>query len=183
MIIGLGSDIVDVRRIADGDRASWRAVPWPHLHATERAKAEQPRQCGRNLRQAVCRQGSLRQGARHRATARRFLARHGRGQSCRRTPDDETDRRRAVAAAGDHAARLRGQDRCFTDRRGPDRAGDRHYFRGARVGCREAHVERENMQSSQLFALAAPALFIACRGTSRYKVAGERMPIGGTKGL
>ena len=80
MIIGLGSDIVDVRRIADvierhGERFLGRIFT-----ATERAKADQRANSRRNLRQAVCREGSLRQGAWHGVTAGRFLARYGRGQ-------------------------------------------------------------------------------------------------------
>ena len=40
MIIGLGSDLCDIRRIEQGDRALWRPLPRPHLHRAERTKAD-----------------------------------------------------------------------------------------------------------------------------------------------
>ena len=80
MIIGLGSDIVDIRRIEKtinrfGDRFLNRVFT-----ATERGKSRQPRQPGRFLRPPVRRQGGLRQGAWHRYRLRRVLARYGGGQ-------------------------------------------------------------------------------------------------------
>ena len=69
MIIGIGSDIVDVRRIESvierhGERFIARIFT-----ATERAKADGRANRVRNLRQAVCGQGGLRQGARAPASA------------------------------------------------------------------------------------------------------------------
>ena len=43
MILGIGSDITDVRRIAKVHRASRRPLHRPHLHAAERARAERRR--------------------------------------------------------------------------------------------------------------------------------------------
>ena len=81
MIIGLGSDIVDVRRIErviarHGDRFLDRVFT-----AGRAGQGRTARQPHRNLRQAFRRQGGLRQSARHRFPPRRVLARHRRGQS------------------------------------------------------------------------------------------------------
>ena len=94
MILGIGSDITDIRRIAKvierhGERFLER------IFTDDRARARRaPEEPRRDLRQALRRQGGLRQGARHRHARRRVVARHGRGQS-------------AVGAA-DHAAHRRG---------------------------------------------------------------------------
>ena len=105
MILGIGSDLIDIRRIEEtlerfGDRFIERIFT-----EIERRKSDAPRQPRRQLRQALRRQGGLRQGAGHRLSRRRVLARHGRGQSAGRQADHEADRRRAGAAGRDHAAR------------------------------------------------------------------------------
>ena len=81
MIIGIGSDISDVRRIAKvierhGERFLDRI--FTDDRARQGGQAAQPR---RDLRQALRRQGGLRQGARYRLARRRVVARHGRRQS------------------------------------------------------------------------------------------------------
>ena len=72
MIIGIGSDLIDIRRVAKvierhGDRFLDRIFT-----EAERARAGAPRQKredgGGDLRQAVRRQGGLFQGARHRVS-------------------------------------------------------------------------------------------------------------------
>ena len=131
MIIGLGSDIVDVRRIAKvierhGERFLDRIFT-----ATERTKAE-------NRANAV------------ETYAKRFAAKEAcakaLGTGLRRgvfwrdmgvvnlsggRPTMKLTGGALVRLQVDHACRLRSQDRCFTDRRRPDRAGHRHYLRGA----------------------------------------------------
>ncbi len=131
MIIGLGSDIVDVRRIArviarHGDRFIDRIFT-----PLERAKAE-----GRANKVETY--------------AKRFAAKEAcakaLGTGLRRgvfwrdmgvvnmpggRPDDETDRRRLQPAHGDYARRQRGKDRLQPHRRRSDRAGDRRHIRGA----------------------------------------------------
>ena len=83
MIIGIGSDLIDIRRVAKViERHGERFLDRIFTEA-ERAKAERrarTRKGGRDLRQALRRQGGLRQGAGHRHSARRLVARHGRGQ-------------------------------------------------------------------------------------------------------
>ena len=116
MIIGLGSDMVDVRRIARSIERHGERFLGRIFTAGRTRQGRETRQPGRNLRQAFRRQGSLLQGARHRFPQRRVLARHGRGQSALGASDHAADRRRAQAAAGDHAGRLRGQiDVSLTD--------------------------------------------------------------------
>ena len=134
MILGIGSDITDVRRIAKvierhGDRFLDRIFT-----PTERARAERQKEPRRDLRQALRRQGGLRQGARHGHARRRLVARHGRGQPPRRAADHAADRRRAAPAAGDDAARLRSADRPHHLRRRPDGDGLCHHLGGAGVG-------------------------------------------------
>ena len=102
MIIGLGSDLCDIRRIEE-TLAVRRPIRDALLHRNRAAQSDR-RAARRLLRQALRRQGSLRQGARHGAQPRRLLARHGRGQPAERQADDATDRRRGGAAGGDHAA-------------------------------------------------------------------------------
>ena len=165
MIIGLGSDLVDMRRIAKVDRAPRRAFPRPHLHPAERAKAE-------------------RRANRVETYAKRFAAKEAcakaLGTGLRRgvfwrdmgvvnlpsgRPDHEADRRRAGAAAGDHAARLRGPDRCFADRRRPAGAGHRHHFGRARSAARKTlhGLERQESSIRQTAYAMLSAIFIACR--------------------
>ncbi len=77
MIIGLGNDLIDIRRIEKsilrfGDRFLERIFT-----DVERGEVGQAGPARGLLRQALRRQGGLRQGARHRAETRRLLARHG----------------------------------------------------------------------------------------------------------
>ena len=54
-------------------RALWRAFPRPRLHGGGAHALRAPRRPRRELRQALCRQGGVRQGARHRLPRRRVL--------------------------------------------------------------------------------------------------------------
>ena len=108
MIVGIGSDLCDIRRIeATLERFGERFVARCFTEI-ERRRSDAPRRPRRLLRQAVRRQGGLRQGARHGAEARRVLARHGGRQPAVRPADDAADRRRGRAPEGDPAARDRG---------------------------------------------------------------------------
>jgi len=74
VILGIGTDLVDIRRIErtiarHGDRFLDRIFT-----ATERRIAERRANPAANLRQTLCRQGSLRQGARNRISRRGFLS-------------------------------------------------------------------------------------------------------------
>ena len=80
MILGLGNDIIDIRRIEKtiaryGDRFLDACL---HRHGA--AEIGRPGRACRVLCQALCRQGGLCQGPGHRAEAGRVLARHGRRQ-------------------------------------------------------------------------------------------------------
>ena len=70
MIIGIGSDLIDITPHCQGHRTPWRPFPRPHLHRCRTRQGGAPRQQredgGGDLRQAVCRQGSLLQGAGYR---------------------------------------------------------------------------------------------------------------------
>jgi pyridoxine 5-phosphate synthase len=110
MIIGIGSDLIDIRRVAKvierhGDRFLDRIFT-----DAERAKAGAPRQeredGGGDLCQALRRQGGLFQGARHRNPARRLVARHGGGEPAGRPSDHAADRRGAGPARGADARRV-----------------------------------------------------------------------------
>ena len=87
MIIGLGNDIIDIRRMERtierfGDRFLSRVFT-----DTERRKSDWPGGPRRLLRQALRRQRGLRQGFGHRLPARSVLARYGRRQSALRPAD------------------------------------------------------------------------------------------------
>ena len=105
VILGLGNDIIDIRRIEKtlerfGERFLARVFT-----DTERRKSERRAGARRLLRQALRRQGSLRQGAGHRVQEGRVLARHGRGQPALRPADHGADRRGGRAAQAHHARR------------------------------------------------------------------------------
>ena len=92
MILGVGNDIIDIRRIEKtleryGERFLARVFT-----DIERAQIGGAAPAGRLLRQALCRQGGLRQGAGHRAAPRRLLARHGRRQSALGPPNPDANR-------------------------------------------------------------------------------------------
>ena len=80
MIIGVGADLSDIRRIQAsldrfGDRFKQRCFT-----ELERTRSDRKPDAGLELCQAVRGQGGLRQGAGHRHAARRLLARHGGGE-------------------------------------------------------------------------------------------------------
>ena len=140
VIVGIGSDLCDIRRIEQtlerfGDRFIARCFT-----EIERRSSEAPRRARRLLRQAIRRQGGLRQGARHRPAARRVLARHGRRQSALRPADHASYRRRRRAAEGDPAARDRRRSsisRSPTSRRSPRRSSSSRRARRAEPGSLE----------------------------------------------
>ena len=114
MILGLGNDIIDIRRIEKtierfGDRFLAACL---HRHGAQ--EIGRPRRPRRLLRQALRRQGGLRQGARNGVQEGRVLARHGRGQPALRPADDGADGRRRRAAAG--ASRPRASRPASTSR-------------------------------------------------------------------
>ena len=94
MILGIGNDIIDIRRIEKslerfGDRFLQRVFT-----DVEQRKSDRRAQPRRQLRQALRGQGGLLQGAGHRPQPWRVLARHGRGQPADRQADAGADRRR-----------------------------------------------------------------------------------------
>ena len=100
MIIGIGSDLIDIRRVAKViERHGERFLDRIFTEA-ERAKADrrEPLGVGRS-------QGSLFQGARHRDPARGLVARHGGYQPAGGTADHGTDRRGAGSASVHDAGR------------------------------------------------------------------------------
>src|SRR5476651_1290417 len=150
-------------------RALRRTFSRAHFHARRTRQGGEPRQHGRDLCQAFCRQGSLLQGAGHRFPQRRVLARHGRGQSGLGPSHHEADRRRAQTAAGDHARRLRGPNRRVAHRRRPKRAGHRDHFGIAA----NISVEPRNAIRPSAYTVARAFLIAPWKG-SRYKVAGAQ---------
>jgi hypothetical protein len=103
MILGLGSDIVDVRRIASvierhGERFLGRIFT-----ATERAKAERRANSAETYGKTVCRKRSLRQSPRHRPPPG-VSGGYGCGQSGGRAAHDGWTGGAPRTAAIDHAA-------------------------------------------------------------------------------
>ncbi len=87
VILGIGNDLIDIRRIEKtleryGERFIARVFT-----EVERRKSDGRAPAGRLLRQALRRQGGVRQGAGHRPAPRRLLARHGRRQSALGAPN------------------------------------------------------------------------------------------------
>ena len=111
MILGLGSDLCDIRRIEKamarfGDRFLERVFT-----ATERARAQRRTEAlhAPHLRQAVRRQGGLRQGARHRVPQGVFHSDMGvvnlpSGQPTLRLTGGALARLQAITPAGMRAA-------------------------------------------------------------------------------
>ena len=135
MIIGIGSDLCDIRRVEEtlarfGERFVARCFT-----DIERRRSERARRPRRLLRQALRRQGGLRQGARHRTAPRRVLARHGRrqpadsGKPTMRLTGGAAARLAAITPAG-HG----GVHPPHHHRRGAARAGFRRH-RGAVSGA------------------------------------------------
>ena len=87
MIIGIGSDLIDIRRVEKvmerhGERFLGRIFTEQERARAERRSANPPQLC-RDLCQAVCRQGGLLKGARDRHPPGRLVAGHGGGQPAR----------------------------------------------------------------------------------------------------
>ena len=90
MIIGIGSDLIDIRRIEKTlERHGQRFIDRVYT-PVEQAKSDRRKAARSFLCQALCREGSLRQGSRHGPVTRRILARHGRGQPAERRTDHAT---------------------------------------------------------------------------------------------
>ena len=133
MILGLGSDICDIRRIEaaierHGDRFLQRVFT-----ETERAQGGAPDGAdpGGDLRQALRRQGGGGEGARHRLPTRRVLLRPRRGEPAVGPADVAHDRRRGGAAGGDHACGHGRRGRVDHDRRISIRVRAGDHFRRA----------------------------------------------------
>ncbi len=180
MIIGLGSDIIDARRIGRViDKYGERFLNRIYTPA-ERAKAD-----GRKNRVETY----AKRYAAKEACAKALGTGFRRGVFWRDLgvvnlpggkPSMQADRRCAQAPAGDHAAGLRGDHRGLAHRRGSDRAGDRHHLGGAlaRLGALRLKAGTAIRPTGY-----AAAFFVAWRGASRYKFApGARALTGGTKG-
>ena len=84
VILGLGNDIIDIRRIEKTIERYRRALPGPCLHRHGAREIGRPGRPRRLLRQALRRQGSLRQSPGNRVQEGRVLARHGRRSTCAR---------------------------------------------------------------------------------------------------
>ena len=74
MILGIGTDLCDIGRIEKSLERFGERFVQAHLHRVEQKRSEGRRDPGGELRQALRRQGGLRQGARHRPAPRRLLA-------------------------------------------------------------------------------------------------------------
>ncbi len=134
VIFGVGNDLIDIRRIEKtleryGERFIARVFT-----EVERKKSDAPPPASRLLRQALCRQGGLRQGAGHGAAPRRLLARHGRRESALGPPNPEANRWSGKGFEGADAGRLRSAHRSDHHRRFPARCGHRHHFRHSGEG-------------------------------------------------
>jgi holo-[acyl-carrier protein] synthase len=77
MILGIGTDLANIDRIAAHARAVRRPVPQPRLHADRTAQGRTPRRHARHLRQALGRERGLFQGAGHRAAHGHRVEGHG----------------------------------------------------------------------------------------------------------
>ena len=92
MIVGLGNDIVDIRRLEKtlekyGERFVARVFT-----DIERKEIGSPRPARGHLRQTFCRQRGVFQSPRNRLQARRILERHGCRQRAIGAPDHGIDR-------------------------------------------------------------------------------------------
>ena len=117
MILGIGSDITDVRRVAKvierhGDRFLDRIFT-----ATERARAERRKNRVETYAKRFAAKEACAKALGTGHARRRLVARHGRGQSPERAADHATHRRGAAPAAVPDAARPRGADRSHDLRR------------------------------------------------------------------
>ena len=118
MILGLGNDIIDIRRIEKtieryGDRFLDACL---HRHGARANRIGRASRAASYAKRFAAKEAcakalgtGFRQG--------RVLARHGRGQPALRPADHGADRRRRRAARAHHAAGLRGPRRPDPDRR------------------------------------------------------------------
>ena len=111
MIIGIGSDITDIRRIEKvierhGERFLSRIFT-----DTERARAERRAKSAETYAKRFAAKEACAKALGTGMRAGRVVARHGRGQSALRPPDHEADRRRGAAAREADSAGPRGAHR------------------------------------------------------------------------
>ena len=115
MIIGIGSDLIDIQRVAKvierhGDRFLDRIFTEAERASANR-RSQERENGGGDLCQAVRRQGGLFQGVGNRNPPRRLVARHGRREPAGWPADHAADRRGAGPTQGPDAGRARGADR------------------------------------------------------------------------
>jgi len=109
-------DIADVRRIADVIERHGEPFPPAGVHAAGTGQGGQTPESRGDVRQAIRRQGGLRQGAGNRAPRRRLVARHGVVQSAVRPSDHAADRWRQTTPRCHHAPGFEAQiDLTITD--------------------------------------------------------------------
>ena len=123
MILGIGSDITDMRRIAKvierhGERFLDRVFT-----PTERARAERRRNRVETYAKRFAAKEACAKALGTGMRAGVWWRDMGVVNLPRRAADHAADRRRAAPAAGDHAARPRSADRSHHHRRRPDGAG------------------------------------------------------------
>ena len=134
MIIGLGTDLIDIRRIEKtleryGERFLDRIFTDVERAKSERRANRAATYAKRFAAKEACSK-ALGTGFRSGVFWRDMgVVNLPSGQA-----DHEADRRRAQALAGDHAGRLRGADRPFLTDEFPAGAGHRHHFRAAEDG-------------------------------------------------
>ena len=66
MILGVGTDLIEIARIAESIRPVWRALPAPHLHPARDRVLPAQEERRRELCRALRGQGGRRQGPGHR---------------------------------------------------------------------------------------------------------------------
>ena len=131
MIIGIGSDITDIRRIEKvierhGERFLSRIFT-----DTERARAERRAKSVETYAKRFAAKEACAKALGTGLRAGRVVARHGRRQPAVRAPDDEAHRRRRGTARQAHAAGPRSAHRSDHHRRISAGAGLRDHFGGA----------------------------------------------------
>ncbi len=132
MILGIGSDIIDIRRVERTLERFGERFTAAHLHGDRAEEVRSPRQPRRQLRQALRRQGGLLEGARHRLPRRRVLARSRRRQPALGQAHPGADRRGRRAPGRDHPAGHARPDRPHHHRRFSSSPGHRHHLGRAR---------------------------------------------------
>ena len=168
MILGIGTDLIDIRRIEQGDRAPRRALPRPHLHRDRARRAE-------------------RRANRIETYAKRFAAKEAcakalgtglrngvfwRDMGVVNLPSGQPTMQLTGGALarlrGDHAGRLRGADRSHHHRRRPDGAGLRDHLGGAASSSGMSCVMRAVVRA------AARGDFCVARIAARMRVSDMR---------